>query len=486
MMNPFFYINLGTTVMCFIFTIILTVAYFSKKNMLNIENKIYRHLIVDTFIMLLYSLSQYVVAYHGVLPRYYIQLFKISFCIVILWLLFFLFYIFVITHEHNKKIYDFICKRIDLIIKCLYILMLLLYFLFLSFKGDNYIFEKGVMTQAVGISASIYSILIVLITLTSIVLIVVNKKKTSKKKLIPFYIILPVGIFSFVTMFVFPLIGTVQILSTLIIYIMFHTIENPDMKMVNELTLARDQAEKANNAKSDFLSSMSHELRTPLNAILGLTDISINSDNIDDMRDNLKDIKSSSMKLLELVDGILLSNNIDNNSVEVINTNYNLKELIDSVINNTKTLLGSKNIEFKTRIDEDLPTSLYGDREKVKTIINNILSNAVKYTNEGYILLEISSLSVKNKCNLKISISDTGQGIKEDDVNSIFDKFYRSEVNKDSDIEGTGLGLSITKSLVELLDGKISVNSTEGVGTTFTITLTQQINNIENNSIETL
>ena len=126
-------------------------------------------------------------------------------------------------------------------------------------------------------------------------------------------------------------------------------------------------------------------------------------------------------------------------------------------------------------IDESIPSTLYGDREKVKVILNNLLSNSVKYTDHGFIELNISSLVYKDKCNLRITVSDTGKGIKEEDMDKLYDRFYRSEENKDSDIEGTGLGLSITKSLVELLEGKITVNSTEGEGSSFTITLSQVI-----------
>ncbi|MDO4996954.1 MAG: HAMP domain-containing sensor histidine kinase, partial [Bacilli bacterium] len=206
--------------------------------------------------------------------------------------------------------------------------------------------------------------------------------------------------------------------------------------------------------------------------------------NIDDMKKDIRDIKVASMKLLELVDGILLSNNIDSNVLEISNGKYNINELLENVINKNKMLLSNKNVEFKTRIDE-LPTTLIGDKAKIKIVIDNILSNAIKYTDEGYILLDVSGLRNKDKYNLKITVTDTGKGIKDEEIDNIFDKFYRSQETVDSDIEGTGLGLSITKSLVELMDGKITVNSTEGEGTTFTITLTQGIVN-DNNDVETL
>jgi signal transduction histidine kinase len=268
---------------------------------------------------------------------------------------------------------------------------------------------------------------------------------------------------------------------TVINQMMYHTIENPDMKLVNELTLAKDQAEKANHAKSDFLASMSHELKTPLNSIIGLTDVMSDCYDIDEIHTDLKDISSSSRKLLELVDGILTINTLDSNDIQIINSEYSFKSIIDDLDNSVSLRIGDKPIEFRKKISSDLPNTLYGDKDKVKTIINHLVSNAIKYTNEGVVELSIDSIVIKDKCNLRITVTDTGVGIKEEDLANIFDKFYRSEENKDSDISGTGLGLSITKSIVDLMEGKITVNSTVGVGTTFTVTLSQKVVESNNN-----
>ena len=473
MAQPFYYINLTQTILCIWFMLMLTFLYFSKKNMNNVENKIYKMLILSSDYLLFLTV---IMNTFMDLPVHIYGIFmKIAFAATISWLWYFMWYVLVITHEYSQKITNFFKNNINKIIKLslLFVFLLTIVFIFLPFS-ELEIRDKTLIKSS-GSAVNVYTILLLIITVIGILSIFINRKKTSKKKLLPFYLLLPIGLIALIFMFVFPLVGTVQLLFTTVLFLMYHTIENPDIKMVNELTLARDQAEKASKVKSEFLASMSHELRTPLNAIVGLADISIDSNNIDEVHNDLRDIKKSSLKLLELVDGILLSNNIDNNEITITNSNYNLKELIDGVIHNTKVLIGDKNIQFKTLIADDIPTMLYGDREKVKVILNNILSNSVKYTEEGFIELNISTLNVKDKCNLRITISDTGKGIKEEDLDKLFDRFYRSEENRDSDIEGTGLGLSITKSLVELLDGKITVNSNEGEGSTFTVTISQKL-----------
>lgn len=166
--------------------------------------------------------------------------------------------------------------------------------------------------------------------------------------------------------------------------------------------------------------------------------------------------------------------------MEIVKSNYNPKEIIGDLDRMIKIRIGDKPIELRTRVS-DLPLTLSGDKEKIKRIMLNILTNAVKYTDTGYIDFVVDSVIVKDKCNLRISISDTGGEISSDNIDKIFNKFYREEYDKDSDISGTGLGLSITKSLVELMNGKIEVDSTLGLGTTFTINVSQKIDNATEN-----
>ena len=472
-------VNFAFDFCCLVFLTFLIGIYLSKKNANNIDNKIYRQLLIWGFLAIAFNTLYPFLALINLMSLSIFAAKLYSFFLE-LYFYFLAVYIIIIAKQHDLKFMKVMDDKFTLIFTIIFLVGMLLGFPSLLLPVNMKITELEIFLNGPLINY-IFTLQIFYI-IVAVLTIVFFRKKMDRSKVIPFYVLGVFASVAFTFMSFFPSLVSVVIILTVITYLMYHTIENPDMQMVNELTLAKNQAEKASQVKSEFLASMSHELRTPLNAIIGLTDISIVSDNVEEMHNDLKDIKNSSLKLLELVDGILLSNNIDNNSVEINNNNYNFKDLLNDVIRNTNLLLNNKNVQFKTMIADDIPTMLYGDREKVKVILDNILSNAVKYTDEGFIELNVSSLINKDKCNIKITVSDTGKGIKEEDMDKLYDRFYRSEENKDSDIEGTGLGLSITKSLIELMNGKITVNSSEGEGTTFLISITQSIPSLENNT----
>ena len=474
MFNPFFYINFTEFIVCFLFMIFLILVYISKKNINNSENIIYKNILFWTSFSLILSIfSNLIIYYNNIKLTSFCN--RLFYGCVVCWLYFLLLYLTIITNEHRENFYNFLNKNIKKVLLISYLFLGIVYSVFLINDYDSFVIENGILVEISGFLITYYYVILISLTIVGVSSVIINHKNTSKKKLLPFYIIIPVGLVAIVFGILFPRLAFIQTFFTLISYLMYHTIENPDVKMLNELELAKNAAEKSNNAKSEFLSSMSHELRTPLNAIIGLTDIMSQSNDIDELHSDLDDIKSASVNLLELVDGIFDINRLESNDVEIHNSYYNLKELLNDLIIYNKNRIGSKNIEFKSRIADDLPDTLYGDKEKIRTIINNLVSNAIKYTDEGLVELDVSCLHIKDRFNLRIVVSDTGRGIKEEDLDKLFDKFYRSEENRDSSIEGTGLGLSITKSLVELMDGKITVNSNYGEGTSFTVTIYQKL-----------
>ncbi|MBQ4531022.1 MAG: response regulator [Lachnospiraceae bacterium] len=236
------------------------------------------------------------------------------------------------------------------------------------------------------------------------------------------------------------------------------------------------EAIQANQAKTEFLANMSHEIRTPMNAVMGMSEIILQEENLSDsVKEGVKSIQSAGDTLLSIINDILDVSKIESGKMELVNINYHLSSTIYDIQNMIRFRIGEKPVKLILDIDPTLPNQLYGDEIRLRQILINLLGNAVKFTHQGKIILRVRWKKENSTAWLKIEVEDTGIGIRQEDIDKMFESFQRVDVNRNRAIEGTGLGLSICKNLCTLMGGNISVESKYGKGSTFTVIIPQKI-----------
>ena len=263
---------------------------------------------------------------------------------------------------------------------------------------------------------------------------------------------------------------------TMINLAFFLTVESPDVLIVEQLRTEKERADEANKAKSAFLSNMSHEIRTPMNAIVGMTELMLREKLSAEERGYLKNIKNSGGALLSIINDILDFSKIESGRMELIEAEYEPMSMLSDLAMIFLTRIGEKNVELLFYIDPKLPQKLFGDALRIRQVIINIVNNAIKFTEIGTVRLSIRVVKqTGDDLELSMSVQDTGQGIRREDLDKLFGSFQQVDTVKNHNKEGTGLGLAISKQLVELMDGTIRVSSVYGEGSTFTFTIHQKL-----------
>lgn len=466
------------TIAILIFNILLVCVYFSKKRVNNFETTTYKYLAISNMISSVLAIASYLtIKYMEHVPVLNEIVSKSLLVSYLIWLLIFTSYLIGVSDKRTFKVNNIFKTNI---IK----LICLIFFVAISVCPLSYHNENNII-YSYGIAANVVYALTFLMVILWFVIIIKNRKKLLDKMYYPLYGLLIFGTIVVIIQHIKPELLLLTYLIGFITFLMYFTIENPDIKLINELELAKVSLEKANNVKSEFLKSMSHEIRTPMNQIIGCSSILETEEGLsEEGKETLSDLTGATNSLLDVCTGILNVSQIESGNVEVTISEYNPQELLNEVIELNRKRIGNKDIELKSNL-KVLPYKFYGDKDKVKQIVSNLLSNAIKYTEKGTV--EITANCTKDSDesdvgNFEIIVKDTGKGISKEDMSLIFDKFERTE--KDSATLGLGLGLSITKSLVNIMGGTIKADSELGKGSTFTCVLHERLEDPSKKKLE--
>ncbi len=481
-------INIALNVCTIIFFVFMVGIYLSKKNISNLETKLYKRLLIFNGIYLFVHLFWLLLGDRYLYHDYLLSIASnFHFVVIIIWLYYFTFYTFLLSYESNESFKNYYFKNkksINIFLGLFVIIICIIQMILPTTVLNN---DGEILFDVVGINQYYFFGVALIFLLINIFTLFKNRKICDKSKMLPYKII---GLFCIITLLIsifYPSLCSVLILITIISYLLYHTLENPDTKMITDLNTQKNKLEKAFASKYHFLNTVSNQLDAPLNTILELSkSIELSSTNEREKND-ARSIMINAENSLELVDNIIDINKIESKDMEIVENNYNPLIIINDIVNLLKVKLLNKNVEFNVNYESAIPYQLYGDKAKIKRIITNLLNNAFKFTNTGSIDFTLSCNTKKDTCFLKFSVKDTGRGISEEEQKFIFEDFMTSDRVLDQNDYNACLCLFVTKSLIEELGGHLEVESTYGSGSNFTVYLTQKISIMNaDNSIEAL
>ena len=453
------YINLYVSICALLISFFLLINFFPKKRYDNKETKIFSYMLIFNFINTIFTLGIVFIEKTNIINIIFLKILnKLNNVIQLGWIwLLFLYMLYMLCNNKEKK-YNLI-KIITIIINIL--LGILIFILPTSFYNNIYL--NGLSETFSYIIYFVYLLVIIILTIKNI------KNMSNKKNIIVFTISLLLMLTALIIKKINP---ELLIISSIFTYInlIINSTEDPDSRLLLELQKEKEKNEKLNNIKIDFLTNMNYEFRTSLNTIVGFSECIKQEDSIDACKNDADDIITSSQNLLEIINDVLDISKLETNNMKITEEDYKPLEIFENVISLLKPKLSEKEIEIKTNFNENIPYMLFGDSNKVKRIITNILMNSIKHTEDGSINFEVNCTSEKGKCNLVISIENTGKTIKKENKLSNNLKEFNKNIVEQSELE-----FSIAKKFVDMLGGKIVLDEKNMNKTKVTIYLNQKI-----------
>lgn len=455
--------NLGMACSGCIYIVLVTMMYFNKKRISTYENKIYGHLLLVSVLQIIMGLLGFIAIYYYQNALLIKRIINVAYLFsLICWALIFTLYVISISFNNKQN------KKIDFII---FAIFLIVFLIISALPMGYYNINNFVYTSGSAVSFTYFMSFLCILTI--IFCVIKNRKNLLSKKYIPVASFFLIGIVALILQINNPKLFLISPMEMIVTIIMYFTIENPDVKMLTEVYRAKEISDNANEEKTMFLFNVTKEIKTVTNSINSHTDTILEETsnkniNVVVVNDNAMEIKSDIAQFNTMTNELLDISSIDAANIKVYNTKYNIKLILKQIITTYKDKCN--NIEFRSNIASDLPEYMYGDSINLKKILISLLDNAIKYTNNGYVELNVSCVKKQDICRLIISIEDSGIGIKSEELDKVFNK-NKEELNRDN----LKNNLYTIKKILTIMGGAIITNSTYGKGTTMKVILDQKI-----------
>ena len=457
----------------FFYSVLLTIMFFSKKRIQTLENKIYSYLIISNLVGVVLGVSCYTSILHrDAFPILNDFISKALLIYYLTWISFFTAYTFVISYskkESDKESKEKYFKNIFNILTVIYVVIAILVFIL----PLNY-FSKGTIAYSFGPSANLLYILIPVYICICLIEMFKNFKEIKNKKYLPLFAFIIIGTVVMIIQKLNPGLLLMTSMETFVTFLMYFTIENPDIKMIEELTKTKSLVEKNNNDKSIFIFNTTQQIRHPLNMIEQRTEQLLEDELNDDEKEKVIDIRNAQQRIAYILRGVMDVSTIDAKNIKIVKNQYKVANLLTEVTLRSKQEATEKGLEFRTNFDEAIPEMLYGDSIRLKQIINALISNAIKYTKEGFVELNVNSIVSFDVCRLVVSVKDSGIGVNAEDINKLFQS--KTDENDISDkVDESNVTLDVAKKMVNLIGGTITVRSEKNKGSEFILIVDQKI-----------